>query len=47
MEPKDAIYTRRSVRSYVMEPLDEATLDRIDGWIKDAKRLTDDPFEYD
>jgi len=47
MEPKDAIYTRRSVRSYVMDPLDDATLSRIDGWIKDAKRLTDDPFEYD
>ncbi len=47
MEPKDAIYTRRSVRSYLPEPLDAAEISRIEGWIRDAKRLTADPIEYD
>jgi len=47
MEPKDAIYTRRSVRSYVPDPLDDEDIDRIRGWIDGAKRLTDDAFEYD
>ena len=47
MEPKDAIFTRRSVRDYIMEPLDSGTLERIRGWIDSARRLTDDAFEYD
>ncbi|MBO4797487.1 MAG: hypothetical protein J5494_01760 [Candidatus Methanomethylophilaceae archaeon] len=47
MEPADAIYTRRSVRSYVSEPLGSEDLDKIERWIRGAERLTDDPFEYD
>ncbi len=47
MEPEEAIFTRRSVRSYLPEKLDDGTMEKIEGWIRDAKRLTSDPFEYD
>ena len=47
MEPKEAIFTRRSVRSYLPEPLDDDAIKKVEGWIAGAKRLTDDPFQYD